>query len=190
MRKSEITQNKILLAAENLFFKKPVSKVSMSSIAIEAGVAKGTIYLYFECKEDIVWAIMDKYLRVFSGLFNQLDYEVVNINSVNRLLDQIFDFIDDNYTTMYGMHQLSFVDFVGKDRVEKKYEDLWRVPIIKFLENGVRQGIFDIINIDFYAHFLFASLHGMFDSFILDQSNFSAETLRFEFKEIVRKLLR
>ena len=43
----------LLNAAFNLFTTKGISKTSISDIALTAGVAKGTFYLYFKDKHDI-----------------------------------------------------------------------------------------------------------------------------------------
>ena len=50
MKKGEKTKTRLLLAAEKLLLKKDIFKVSVLDIAKEAGVAKGTFYLYFETR--------------------------------------------------------------------------------------------------------------------------------------------
>ena len=49
----------IALSAINLFCEKGIQQTSIDEIAKSAGVAKGTIYLYFKNKEEIVFAIWD-----------------------------------------------------------------------------------------------------------------------------------
>jgi TetR/AcrR family acrAB operon transcriptional repressor len=49
----------IARASIDLFCEKGIAQTTMDAIARSAGVAKGTIYLYFKNKEEIVFAIWD-----------------------------------------------------------------------------------------------------------------------------------
>lgn len=59
-RQSEVRQ-KILEAAEQRLWHYGFKKTTIDEIASDAGVGKGTVYLYFEGKEDIALAIMAQY---------------------------------------------------------------------------------------------------------------------------------
>lgn len=50
----------IITKAEKLFSKNGVEKVSMDDVAREAEFTKRTIYRYFTCKEDLIFAILLK----------------------------------------------------------------------------------------------------------------------------------
>lgn len=52
-KKKENKKNRILNAARKLFFEKGFKAVTVDSIAAHAEVSKGSIYLYFESKEEI-----------------------------------------------------------------------------------------------------------------------------------------
>ena len=49
----------ILEAAREAFVKTGVAKTSVSTIARSAGIAKGTIYLYYKSKDDILRQLLD-----------------------------------------------------------------------------------------------------------------------------------
>ena len=53
-RKKQLKEKELLLAAYNLFLEKNFEKTSIDDIAKNAGVAKGTFYLYFNDKHDIL----------------------------------------------------------------------------------------------------------------------------------------
>ncbi|MDD3343773.1 MAG: TetR/AcrR family transcriptional regulator [Sulfurospirillaceae bacterium] len=55
----EVKRCDIALSAIELFCEKGIQQSSIDEIAKCAGVAKGTIYLYFKNKEEIVFAIWD-----------------------------------------------------------------------------------------------------------------------------------
>jgi len=53
-KEKEGRKEAILAAAREIFFENGFHRATVDSIAIEAGVAKGTVYLYFESKETIL----------------------------------------------------------------------------------------------------------------------------------------
>lgn len=53
----------ILHAAESLLKTKALSDISLAEIARTAGISKGTLYYHYKNKEDILFAIMDSYLK-------------------------------------------------------------------------------------------------------------------------------
>lgn len=53
-QKKLIKENRLLDAAYNLFIEKGITATAIDEIVKKAGVAKGTFYLYFKDKEDIL----------------------------------------------------------------------------------------------------------------------------------------
>ena len=66
---SDERKNQILNAAEQVFTQKGLDLARMDDIANETGLSKGTLYLYFKSKDDLIIAILD---RIFQGVFKQL----------------------------------------------------------------------------------------------------------------------
>jgi TetR/AcrR family transcriptional regulator, repressor for uid operon len=62
-------KERIMQSAMENFSKKGFDRTRMEDIAAAAGIAKGTLYLYFKDKEDLFYAICDHNLE---GLRNQL----------------------------------------------------------------------------------------------------------------------
>ena len=58
----EERRNEILDTAQRLFIEKGFIQTSVSEIVKEIGVAQGTFYYYFKTKEDILDAIIDRYV--------------------------------------------------------------------------------------------------------------------------------
>ena len=57
-RKRVDTRNRLMKAASGLFEKQGIEAVTVDEIAAKAVVGKGTVYNYFEAKEDIVVALL------------------------------------------------------------------------------------------------------------------------------------
>jgi len=65
----------IARASIELFARKGIAQTSIEEIAKSAGVAKGTIYLYFKNKEEIIFAIWDmlasRHQEIFQARINE-----------------------------------------------------------------------------------------------------------------------
>ncbi|NEN86160.1 TetR/AcrR family transcriptional regulator [Paenibacillus elgii] len=60
------TKSKLIDAALRTFSRKGFSESTTKDIAKEAGVSDGLIYHYFQSKEELLWAILDKYTLLHS----------------------------------------------------------------------------------------------------------------------------
>ncbi len=68
--KTQTKELAILDAASRVFAARPFHEVLIDSIASDAGIGKGTIYRYFETKEDLYFATV---VHVMEGLAAELD---------------------------------------------------------------------------------------------------------------------
>lgn len=67
-------RRQILDGARRVFINMGFDAASMNDITREAGVSKGTIYVYFENKEDLFEALIDEERQsIFAGLYEALD---------------------------------------------------------------------------------------------------------------------
>ena len=72
----EARRDAIMRAAQTLFAKSDFETVSMAAIAREAGIAKGTVYLYFDTKEELFLAVVSE---IFAGQFDNMDRNILNL---------------------------------------------------------------------------------------------------------------
>ncbi len=57
---SETMRDRIIANAEHLFFSRGFSGVTMDQIAAELGISKKTLYLYFESKHQLLYAVVSR----------------------------------------------------------------------------------------------------------------------------------
>ena len=57
-QEKQARKNEIIEAALQLFSEKSFHEVTMDEIAIRVGLSKGTVYLYFENKDDLFFSII------------------------------------------------------------------------------------------------------------------------------------
>ncbi|MFW6181976.1 MAG: TetR/AcrR family transcriptional regulator [Spirochaetota bacterium] len=70
LREKEARHNSIVGAARALFLEKGLEATTMEDIAREAELSKGTLYLYFENKEELIYALL---LEVLEGLKERVE---------------------------------------------------------------------------------------------------------------------
>lgn len=65
----ELRREAILDAAEQLWLSQPDRLANVAEIAAAAGLAKGTVYLYFRSKEELLLAIHERHTHDFFQRF-------------------------------------------------------------------------------------------------------------------------
>lgn len=91
----------LLDAAKNVFAKKGFHGASIKDIALKAGVAQGTPYLYFKSKEDLLTGL------IFSML-NRTNEELKTfVNSSKNLWDTLDDLVRTTLTNVYNDREFS-----------------------------------------------------------------------------------
>lgn len=112
---SKVTENKqikrenLLSAAYNLFIRKGVQSTSIDEITDNAGVAKGTFYLYFEDK----WDIFEKVIIERSHLLFEEALIYVNNKNIKGFKERIIAIIDYIIESFKDNNEL--LKFIGKN---------------------------------------------------------------------------
>ncbi|WP_175639871.1 TetR/AcrR family transcriptional regulator [Metabacillus schmidteae] len=94
----QIIDAAVIVIAENGYHQAQVSK-----IAKQAGVADGTIYLYFKNKEDILVSLFEEKMGVF---IEKIEEE---IKSKTNAADKLYSLIDKHFTLLSEDHHLAIV---------------------------------------------------------------------------------
>lgn len=131
----------ILNAAAKVFSEYGFSGAKISQIAKEAGVADGTIYLYFQNKEDILFTLFRTSLEDFvSQLKAKLENAQSPPDALRILCEFWFHFMEEN---VYLAH-LNLVELrqhLSGDR--RKKLSAYITPFFELIERIVKQGMED-----------------------------------------------
>lgn len=73
-------RNKILDAAETLWLEDSHEIASMNSVALAAGIAKGTLYLYFPSKEELFLSLHERQVRTFFGMIAERAHQTESMD--------------------------------------------------------------------------------------------------------------
>ena len=162
----EEKRSDIARASIDLFVQKGIAQTSMDEIAKSAGIAKGTIYLYFKNKEEIMFAIWDMLSLQHNEAFAK---RVTTEMSAREKIIGFFDFTEcekehdkEQMLTLY-QHFVSsmLVDTTGLYTAyfESFFEDDYNF-ISECLHEGIVKGEFCIDNVDLLSHTLIMLLKG------------------------------
>jgi AcrR family transcriptional regulator len=87
----EIKRRRILLAATELFIRQGFRKTSVDEVAQAAGVAKGTVYLYFKNKSDLLMnCIALEKLQFVGGIMDVLKGDMSSKEKLRAYLREVF----------------------------------------------------------------------------------------------------
>jgi AcrR family transcriptional regulator len=75
---SDERKGQILTAAEEVFTRKGFDEARMDEIAEETGLSKGTLYLYFKSKDELIVAILDRIFQREFKAFEDLDLSTMS----------------------------------------------------------------------------------------------------------------
>lgn len=102
IQKKEQKRKRLLDAAYTLFVSKGVSNTTIAQICEKASIAKGTFYLYFHDKEDILRALTKKLsLNILNATYEKVQYSnapfveklVIMANALLELFEQHPDMV-------------------------------------------------------------------------------------------------
>lgn len=189
-QKAVDTHNTIIQAAEQLFMEKSVSKITINDIVERAGIAKGTFYLYFESKDDLVWHFLEHQLGYANKWILELGRYGYSTDEIDRLVDFLVKFVKRHLKFLKIMHNVRFYSFLGKGAMHKHYEQQWIKPIELWLEKGKLQGDLEIDDSSFTAYFLMISIHEMMDKIIQEEVPFEIDEFGVQMRFLLKKLLK
>ncbi len=119
-REKEHRRQSIIDAAEKLFFQKGYDNVSMNDIANEVELNRATLYLYFENKEAVCFAVILRGIRLLNKIVKDNVRKAVfgqRINAMGRAYYNFFQ-IYPQYFQVYTIFQSGRFDLSHLDDYE------------------------------------------------------------------------
>ena len=139
-RQREQRENLILQIAEEVLLEKGYHETSIEEIAARVGVAKGTVYLHFPSKEDLVIAIFAREVEMFSLA---VDEAIASERTVRAKLEGILLFMYSGHYSKRAQLLYSIISSTNLRRIffEKSgiLHDLWE-GLSRRIENLLEEG--------------------------------------------------
>ncbi len=163
----EIRRTEIIDIAEELFLKSGYNETAVSDIVKRVGVSQGTFYYYFKSKEDILNAIIERYIDDIKVGVKAIAAKD-DINAIEKIM-AFFGFLNN---MDQGKEKL--IDYFHEDqnvhlhaKFEKNVPSNIIPPLCLMIEEGVQEELFDTKNPEMAALSIigttFAISHWMYD---------------------------
>lgn len=164
----EIKRQKILDAAVEILNQKEYYKSPISEIARKAGVAKGTIYLYFKSKEELYFSIIFMLLDKVRDMADEIQKKSILANQKLLLfLKKHSDFIGRYRNIFLTVRQnLKPEEKKCQHEMHLKFGELLNI-IVKIIDEGIKKGEFKNYPSSslamLYLSFMFVNMHQKVD---------------------------
>ena len=189
LKSPEDRRLEILDAAQRIFSDRGVQKATVADIAEAAGVAKGTVYLYFGSKEHLLLALRDRFtddlLEHVSDLLSRAD-QVDWWALVDTTIESMTDFMLQKQDLMQVFLQEGLSSDVAKVvDVGSRIDSMFAAAIQQGMDAGVCKVSDPELASSFFHHAMEGSmLHACLQGDEIDRDRFVAAA-----KELVHKAL-
>ena len=143
MKKSDITKEKILTAAEQIFSEKGFAGARVDEIAEVSGVNKRMIYAHFESKENLYKIILNNVYGRLVEMESSQNMDLPADEVLRRNITNAFEYLNDNPNFISlvmheNLNKAKYVDSSGIVPLKSKSI----VALQKVLQRGIDEGIF------------------------------------------------
>ncbi|RFS45603.1 TetR/AcrR family transcriptional regulator [Micromonospora craniellae] len=153
----------LLDAAEKLIIERDINQLTVEDITTAAGVSKGTYYLYFSTKDDVIASLRERYI---TRLMERQEAAVNRLSPgdwAGRVETWLVTGVQD-YLNDPGLHNALF-HHVGpqmpthadRERSMPPYGQI--EALTSMLESGTRAGVFNVVDPQATAVLLFGAVH-------------------------------
>ena len=179
-------RERIIAAAAKLFGDKGYHDTTTAEIAESAGVAAGTIYIYFSSKEELLVAVFEEFLgRHIERLREGVNREKTPQEKLMRLLNLGLELMQNNPDSarifLSQLRQSTKMITTVVKRSSRVYKDI----IEEILTEGVRSGLCRDVNVPAAASMLFGAYQSTVLDWVAHECSYTLTDLTDELSEFV-----
>jgi TetR/AcrR family fatty acid metabolism transcriptional regulator len=190
MRKREGNKEQAILeAAVKVFAQNGYHRAKISSIADQAGVATGSVYLYYKNKESILLTIFD---RLWTELTNGLRTTVKRSDidpsqKLDLVIDHMFDlFIASPALASVFVNEQHHLIKDKRGNVAKQFDDFLDLAE-EIIREGVRKKNFNAdVDIKIFRHFITGGLRSVLRQWSQQPQSLTLQRLRQNVKYFIK----
>ena len=150
-----------MTAAQHLFLEQGVAGTTIDQITKQADVAKGTFYLYFSSKEDVLAGLADRFAQDLLARIQTAVAAVASTDWRGKLTAWATACVS-GYLDAIRFHDILFYGSRPATR-EGMVDNIVIDDLTALLEGGRDAAAWDIADPRFLAVFLFSGLHAVVD---------------------------
>jgi len=177
MKKASQRRRQILDAAVKVFAKSGFYNSKVLDIAKEAGVANGTVYLYFPSKDDILIAIFEEQMgELIDYMKQEIQKESGCLSKLRKLVSMQMHLIETNreLTELLLVESRQSGKFLKSKAIDSvaDYIDM----LNDVLKEGITEGtIEENIDVTIVGTMLFSAVEGLATRWILEGTSYSLD---------------
>ncbi|MGB0989731.1 MAG: TetR/AcrR family transcriptional regulator [Halarcobacter sp.] len=141
----EEKRREIALSCSDLIHEVGMKKLTVAEVARTAGIGKGTIYEYFENKDDIIFEIINMHIEQHHQEFTK---EVAKLNTIEEKFELFFDFVlndtEENMKHFNGYKEFLSIVLAEENLPMKEFNceknEYFGGELIKILEESINNG--------------------------------------------------
>jgi AcrR family transcriptional regulator len=153
----EVRREQLLDAAAQVFLDRGLAQATIADVAESAGLAKGTVYLYFDSKSALLTALRARYTSQWLAQSGRLDGPPGRGGYRQRLRS----FLGEMYDFHAGNQRLHHLLFHAAEVSEDEPLERARADLVRFVTRGAEAGEFTVDDPEATASFLLDGLHGL-----------------------------
>lgn len=154
-------QAELLDAAEELFVEKGIAATTIEEITSRAGVGKGSFYLHYKSKDDLVAALQDRFSDRLAG---ELAAAAAAKADWGAKLDALVGAFHATYTRQVELHDVLYYHAPLLDREPSSEIAHARDVIRDVLAAGADAGAYRVDAVDLTALLVYSAVHGAFEA--------------------------
>jgi AcrR family transcriptional regulator len=153
----EVRREQLLDAAAQVFLDHGLDGATIADVAEAAGLAKGTVYLYFDSKSALLTALRARYTSQWLAQSSRLDAPPGR----GGYRQQLRSFLGDMYDFHAGNQRLHHLLFHTAEVSEDEPLERARADLVRFVTRGAEAGELTVDDPEATASFLLDGLHGL-----------------------------
>lgn len=190
MKNRNIKKELILTVSSNVFVRDGYNNAKISDIADAAGIGTGTVYLYFENKEQILKELLVNYWTiVYQQILNAS--ELKNESSNNKLQIAVYNIIEKAFN-FPEIAQLVVQEFIFWN--DPKFEKLNKIiektksKLAQIFQEGINKKEFHPeLNPKIAVSFIIGGIWHLIEFSVQDKENFSLDKLKLQIEILLSK---
>ena len=169
-QKKAESRRRILDAARDVFFRDGFMRANLDEMAEKAGVAKGTLYRYFESKADLYVAVLAENQEIFHDQMvaagRDGETALDRVRSIGRFYFSHWIKHPDHFQIFWAIDNESVIGDLPREVIEE-IAKFWEVNlnvVYEVLEDGVKAGEFVECDTWEVAHVLWSIANSLIES--------------------------
>ena len=176
-------------AAIKVFAKNGYHNAKIADIAELAGVATGSVYLYFKNKEDLLISIFDNLWKIMyeNSVFLRDNNKFSPAEKLDRMLNSIFDIYIKfpNLAILMINENDTYLSF-NKNQNSKYYDEFFQTASEIFNEGVKDKSFTSEVNFEFFKSIIIGSFRELLGNWVTNKKTVKLEEIRSAYKYVMK----